>query len=84
MLLILHEHPLNGMPDIEKCAKSLTERYNEMTIGSGYPMIHSGINEEYEGLNVSLEWSVTDDQSISPNSSGHNAGEHAIPAARLL
>ena len=33
MFLIPHEHPANGMPDLKKFAKILTEHYNKMTTG---------------------------------------------------
>lgn len=33
IFLIPHEHPANGMPDLEKFAKILTEHYNKMTTG---------------------------------------------------
>lgn len=47
-------------------------------------MMHVDINGEYEEINVDLEWSVAENQSILPNSTVSNSCELAITAAPLL
>lgn len=84
MFLIPYVHRPNHMLDLEEFAESLTKHYNKLTTGSCYPLMHGDINGEYEGINAEIEWSVTDDQSISPNSTIDNCCELAIPAVPLF
>lgn len=72
MILSIREPPQGQMPDLERFAKGFARHYNGLTKGSKYPRMHTDIDGTYEGMDVNTEWSVTDDQSVSPTSSGPN------------
>lgn len=66
--IVLGLRPLlaaGATPDVESFAKRLVTHYNGVSKETGFPKIHSD-----NGPGTNIEWSVTDEQTISPNSCG--------------
>lgn len=57
-------------PNFESLAKRLDTHYDGVSNKVGFPKRHRDIGVIYEGPGTIIELSVTDDQSISPNSWG--------------
>lgn len=70
VLLSLRETSQNGVSDLQTVATSVVNAYNS-TNKREYPRMHLDIDGQYDGPNDTLEWSITDDVTVRPNS-GNN------------
>jgi hypothetical protein len=64
LLLKLRHTPVNPPQDLDAFANLLVGRYNQLA-NATYPRMHNDIDGVYEGPDDFVEWSVTDDVTLT-------------------
>jgi|SRR3954451_1857408 len=70
LLLSPRDQPQHSNPDMDTFVDGLVKTYNRMT-PPAFPRMHSDINGTYDGPNNTLEWSVTQDVSLTEDLPNH-------------
>jgi hypothetical protein len=66
--VLLRLHNTSKTPkDLEGFSAVLVNYFNQTTIASGCPKMHSDIEGDFDGPNGLSEWSITEDVTIKPD-----------------